>query len=243
MGHPHRVAINWPRSRRVDNGVCAAPERDRSGDRVARPRLASRRGRSGGPDARDALRGPGARLSGGIRRHRGRGSRRAYSRRQPAAGRNAVGAPRQERHNPSRDRAAGYGAYSRRDPPDDHEPCRYTDLATLSTSGLPPERVIGSGTILDTARFRSLLSRHFGVDARSVHAHIIGEQGDTEVAAWSIATIGGMPLADFQAARGRVLDDAERRTKSSSARAQPTMQWQQESCGSFRPSCVTSRVC
>ena len=67
--------------------------------------------------------------------------------------------------------------------------------ATLSASALPPERVIGSGTILDTARFRSLLSQHFGVDARSVHAHIIGEHGDTEVAAWSIATIGGMPLA------------------------------------------------
>jgi L-lactate dehydrogenase len=82
--------------------------------------------------------------------------------------------------------------------------------ATLSTSGLPPERVIGSGTILDTARFRSLLSRHFGVDARSVHAHIIGEHGDTEVAAWSIATIGGMPLADFQAASGRALDDETR---------------------------------
>jgi L-lactate dehydrogenase len=82
--------------------------------------------------------------------------------------------------------------------------------ATLSTSRLPAERVIGSGTILDTARFRSLLSRHFGVDARSVHAHIIGEHGDTEVAAWSIATIGGMPLADFQAARGRALDHETR---------------------------------
>ncbi len=55
--------------------------------------------------------------------------------------------------------------------------------ATLSASAVPPERVIGSGTILDTARFRSLLSQHFGVDARSVHAHIIGEHGDTEVAA------------------------------------------------------------
>ena len=82
--------------------------------------------------------------------------------------------------------------------------------ATLSASALPPERVIGSGTILDTARFRSLLSQHFGVDARSVHAHIIGEHGDTEVAAWSIATIGGMPLADFQAVRGRTLDAATR---------------------------------
>jgi L-lactate dehydrogenase len=82
--------------------------------------------------------------------------------------------------------------------------------ATLATSALSPGRVIGSGTILDTARFRSLLSRHFGVDARSVHAHIIGEHGDTEVAAWSIATIGGMPIAEFQAASGRVLDRESR---------------------------------
>jgi L-lactate dehydrogenase len=82
--------------------------------------------------------------------------------------------------------------------------------ATLATSALSPRRVIGSGTILDTARFRSLLSRHFGVDARSVHAHIIGEHGDTEVAAWSIATIGGMPIAEFQAASGRVLDRESR---------------------------------
>ena len=82
--------------------------------------------------------------------------------------------------------------------------------ATLATSALSTGRVIGSGTILDTARFRSLLSRHFGVDARSVHAHIIGEHGDTEVAAWSIATIGGMPIAEFQAASGRVLDRESR---------------------------------
>jgi L-lactate dehydrogenase len=82
--------------------------------------------------------------------------------------------------------------------------------ATLATSALSPGRVIGSGTILDTARFRSLLSRVFGVDARSVHAHIIGEHGDTEVAAWSIATIGGMPIAEFQAASGRVLDRESR---------------------------------
>jgi L-lactate dehydrogenase len=82
--------------------------------------------------------------------------------------------------------------------------------ATLSTSTLSARRVIGSGTILDTARFRSLLSRHFGVDPRSMHAHIIGEHGDTEVAAWSIATIGGMPIAGFQNASGRVLDRESR---------------------------------
>ena len=78
--------------------------------------------------------------------------------------------------------------------------------AAWKLSGLPPQRVIGSGTILDTARFRALLSRHFSIDARSVHAHIIGEHGDTEVPVWSLATIGGMHLAEYQAATGERLD-------------------------------------
>jgi L-lactate dehydrogenase len=69
--------------------------------------------------------------------------------------------------------------------------------AALKLSGLPPTRVLGSGTILDTARFRFLLSQHFGVDARSVHAYIIGEHGDSEVPAWSLANIAGMRLADY----------------------------------------------
>jgi len=59
---------------------------------------------------------------------------------------------------------------------------------------LPRERVIGSGTILDTARFRYLLSQYFQVDARSVHAYIIGEHGDSEVPVWSLANIAGMRL-------------------------------------------------
>jgi L-lactate dehydrogenase len=64
-------------------------------------------------------------------------------------------------------------------------------------SGLPYERVIGSGTILDTARFRYLLSQHFGVDPRSVHAYIIGEHGDSEVPVWSLANIAGMELSAY----------------------------------------------
>jgi L-lactate dehydrogenase len=64
-------------------------------------------------------------------------------------------------------------------------------------SGLPSQRVIGSGTILDTARFRYLLSQYFDVDPRSVHANIIGEHGDSEVPVWSLANIAGMKLPDF----------------------------------------------
>ena len=69
--------------------------------------------------------------------------------------------------------------------------------AAWKLSGLPASRVIGSGTILDTARFRYLISQHAGVDSRSVHAYIIGEHGDSEVPVWSLATIGGMSLKDY----------------------------------------------
>ncbi|NIN69098.1 MAG: L-lactate dehydrogenase [Anaerolineae bacterium] len=69
--------------------------------------------------------------------------------------------------------------------------------AAWKLSGLPPQRVIGSGTILDTARLRYLLSQHFSVDPRSVHAHIIGEHGDSEVPVWSLANIAGMGLPSF----------------------------------------------
>ena len=64
-------------------------------------------------------------------------------------------------------------------------------------SGFPKERVIGSGTILDTARFRFLLGEYFNVDARNVHAYIIGEHGDTELPVWSYANIAGKPISDW----------------------------------------------
>lgn len=69
--------------------------------------------------------------------------------------------------------------------------------ATLKLSSLPASKVFGSGTTLDTARFRYLLSEHYGVDARSVHAHIIGEHGDSEVPVWSLANIASMRLAEY----------------------------------------------
>lgn len=74
--------------------------------------------------------------------------------------------------------------------------------AALKISGLPENQVFGSGTILDTARFRHLLSQAFGVDARSVHAYIIGEHGDSEVPVWSLANIAGMRLKTYCAANG-----------------------------------------
>jgi len=67
--------------------------------------------------------------------------------------------------------------------------------------------VIGSGTILDTARFRTLLGDYLRVAPQSVHAYVLGEHGDSEVLAWSSARVGGVPLADFAEENGRVIDE------------------------------------
>jgi len=82
-----------------------------------------------------------------------------------------------------------------------------TDIATR-LSGLDPARVIGSGTILDTARFRSLLGTHLGIAPQSVHAYVLGEHGDSEVLSWSAARAGSVPLRSFAAQVGAPLTDA-----------------------------------
>jgi L-lactate dehydrogenase len=81
-----------------------------------------------------------------------------------------------------------------------------TDIATR-LSGLPPSRVIGSGTILDTARFRSLLGHHLSVAPQSIHAYVLGEHGDSEVLAWSAARAGAVPIRSFAAQVGAPLTD------------------------------------
>lgn len=68
---------------------------------------------------------------------------------------------------------------------------------TYKFSGLPSHRVIGSGTVLDTSRFKSILSKQFEVDARNIHAYIIGEHGDSEIAAWSTIKIAGMSIEEY----------------------------------------------
>ncbi len=68
---------------------------------------------------------------------------------------------------------------------------------TLKISGLPQERVIGSGTVLDTSRFKFLLSEHTGIDIRNIHTYILGEHGDSEVAAWSLTNIAGIKMDEF----------------------------------------------
>lgn len=72
-------------------------------------------------------------------------------------------------------------------------------------SGYPKERVIGSGTVLDTARLKQLLGEEMGVDSRNVHAFIVGEHGDSELAVWSEANVSGLGLDDFCRLRGKEL--------------------------------------
>lgn len=76
--------------------------------------------------------------------------------------------------------------------------------------GVPSGRVIGTGTTLDTARFRSLLGRYLGVDPHHVHAYVLGEHGDSEVLAWSEVGIGGIPLEDFCVMGSQEIDDEAR---------------------------------
>ncbi|MFN5300688.1 MAG: L-lactate dehydrogenase [Planctomycetaceae bacterium] len=86
-----------------------------------------------------------------------------------------------------------------------HLACRVARQA-----GLPATRVIGSGTMLDTARLRALVGRHFGVDPHHVHGYVLGEHGDSEVLAWSSCTIAGMPLEEFSRVQGLPLSTADR---------------------------------
>lgn len=79
------------------------------------------------------------------------------------------------------------------------------DVLTLYAqkySDMPENRVFGSGTVLDTARLRYLIGNRLDVDARSVHAYVIGEHGDSEIVTWSNANVSGVPLSDFFALRG-----------------------------------------
>ena len=79
-------------------------------------------------------------------------------------------------------------------------------------SNLPPARVIGSGTILDTARFRTLLADHLHIAPHSVHAYVLGEHGDSEVLAWSSGKVGGVPIEAFADQIGCPITD-ETKTK------------------------------
>ena len=83
---------------------------------------------------------------------------------------------------------------------------------TLRLSGFPANRVIGSGTVLDTARLKYLIGKTLKVDPRSVHAYIIGEHGDSELAVWSSANISGVPLTEYSEIKGFKEHEKNQRT-------------------------------
>ncbi len=85
-------------------------------------------------------------------------------------------------------------------------PVDIVTYAAQKVSGLPPERLFGSGTVLDSSRLRAAIALHCGVAVGNVHAYIAGEHGDSELPLWSSATIGGVPLLDWKGIDGRPLD-------------------------------------
>ena len=89
-------------------------------------------------------------------------------------------------------------------------PADVLTYAAWQLSGYPAGRVIGSGTVLDTGRLKQLLGAELRVDSRNVHAFIIGEHGDSELAVWSEANVSGLDLEDFSCARGRCLSAEDR---------------------------------
>ena len=89
-------------------------------------------------------------------------------------------------------------------------PVDVVTYAAQQFSGLPVQRVFGSGTVLDSSRLRFLIAEHTGVAVQNVHAYIAGEHGDSEVPLWSTASIGGIPVRDWVAADGPPMDEAAR---------------------------------
>lgn len=142
----------------------------------------------------------------------------------------AAGVAQREGGNPSRPpEAQRGGAREHRSQVIEHNPSAIPLIATnpadimsfvaWKLSGLPSERVIGSGTVLDTARFRYLLGQHLSADPRNIHAYVIGEHGDSEVVLWSRPTVAGIPFADMASCA-----EASRSGRASAkSRASPNM--------------------
>ena len=101
-------------------------------------------------------------------------------------------------------------------------PCDILTYMVTMWSGLPHNRVLGSGTVLDSARFRTLLSQKLDVDVRNVHGYIIGEHGDSQLPAWSATNIAGLSVDDYAKTTGISFTQADRieiaeRTRNSGA--------------------------
>ena len=89
-------------------------------------------------------------------------------------------------------------------------PCDILTYMVAKWSGLPHNRVISSGTVLDSARFRTILSQKLDIDVRNVHGYIIGEHGDSQIPAWSATNIAGLSIDDYAKSAGISFTDADR---------------------------------
>ncbi|HET8988810.1 MAG TPA: L-lactate dehydrogenase [Humibacillus sp.] len=92
-------------------------------------------------------------------------------------------------------------------------PVDVVTYAALKVSGLPPNQLFGSGTVLDSSRLRFLLAEHTGVAAQSIHAYVVGEHGDSELPLWSSASIGSVPLLQWRDERGDLALDEQTRER------------------------------
>ncbi|MBD5788123.1 L-lactate dehydrogenase [Cellulosimicrobium terreum] len=92
-------------------------------------------------------------------------------------------------------------------------PVDIVTYAALKFSGLPPQQLFGSGTVLDSSRLRFLVAQHCGVAVQNVHAYIAGEHGDSEIPLWSSATIGGVPLLEWSGLAGQPALTADSRAE------------------------------
>ena len=113
----------------------------------------------------------------------------------------------------------------------------------MEVSGFEERRVIGSGTVLDTARLRFQLGEKLKVDNRSVHAFIIGEHGDSEMAAWSSANISGVPLQTFCDMRGQFDHDENTETIETSVKNSAYEIIRKKHATYFGIAMVVKRIC
>ncbi len=101
-------------------------------------------------------------------------------------------------------------------------PVDVVTTAALRVTGMDPQQLFGSGTVLDSSRLRQEISERIGVAVQSVHAHVVGEHGDTEFPLWSSASVGGVPLLEWETTSGRLgqfeRDDIEHAVMSSAGR-------------------------
>ncbi len=109
-------------------------------------------------------------------------------------------------------------------------------------AGLPHGRVLGSGTVLDTSRLRGMLADRFGVSESSVHASIVGEHGDSEIALWSSATVGGVPLSEVRGLRGEPVDAPEAASLVHDVRHAAAKVIEGKGCTNFAIGLATARI-